>query len=164
MGKQSLDDSIKYSNKELSEARSNLAASGESKSTAEGELAMTSKALSEDSQALDDLHHECMTGAENFEAETKSRDEELKALATAKKIINDGTGASEKLEYGLAQTSFLQLSSGTDLAGFEAVRLIRDLARKQSLPMMAQLASRMASAMRQGNGEDVFAKVKGLIS
>lgn len=60
--------------------------------------------------------------------------------------------------------SLLQLASGQDLAGFEAVRLIRDLARKQHLPMMAQLASRMASVVRQGDGADVFGKVKGLIS
>merc|ERR1719313_2211059 len=101
-----------------------------------------------------------MTGAEDFEAETKSRGEELKALATAKKIIQEATS--------FAQTdSFLQMgmSSGTDLASFEAVRFVRDLAQKQKSTALAQLASRMVTAMRSGhkNG-DPFAKVKGLIS
>jgi len=58
------------------------------------------------------------------------------------------------------------MSSGADLAKFEAVRFIRDLARKTKAPALAQLASRMSSAMRLGSaaGEDPFAKVKGLIT
>jgi len=52
-----------------------------------------------------------------------------------------------------------------DLAHFEAVRFVRDLAHKQKAPALAQLASRMATAMRMGgaSNEDIFAKVKGLI-
>merc|ERR1719333_235570 len=47
------------------------------------------------------------------------------------------------------------------------MRFIRDLARKSKSPALAQLASRMSSAMRLGaaSGEkDVFSKVKGLIT
>jgi uncharacterized coiled-coil DUF342 family protein len=60
----------------------------------------------------------------------------------------------------------LQVASGADLAKVEAVRFIRDLARKSKSPALAQLASRMSSAMRLGAaaGEDPFAKVKGLIT
>jgi len=57
----------------------------------------------------------------------------------------------------------LQLSSRADLANLEAVRLVRDLAQKQQSPALAQLASRMQSAMQSGSS-DVFAKVKSLIS
>merc|ERR1719158_1200760 len=105
-----------------------------------------------------------MKGAEDFEAETKSRGEELKALATAKKVITETTSGAADQSYGFAQMSFLQrssLSSGVDLANFEAVRLVRDLAQKQKSPALAQLASRMAAAM---HSSDPFAKVKGLIS
>merc|ERR1719247_4084187 len=113
-----------------------------------------------------------MTGAEDFEAETKSRGEELKALATAKKILGEALGASAQT-YGAAldQIAFLQISrssisSGVDLAKFEAVRFVRDLAKKENSPALAQLASRMASAIRFGEaaGDDPFAKVKSLIS
>merc|ERR1719324_2360513 len=64
------------------------------------------------------------------------------------------------------QLSFMQVSSSSDLAGVEAVRHIRDLARKTKAPALAQLASRMQSAMRLGAaaGDDPFAKVKGLIT
>jgi len=56
------------------------------------------------------------------------------------------------------------LSSGADLANFEAVRFVRDLARKENSPALAQLAQRMAAAIRSGsNSGDPFAKVKGLI-
>jgi len=94
---------------------------------------------------------------------TKSRGEELGALATAKKVIAEATGGAAEQSYGLNQVSFLQISSGT---GGAAVRFVRDLARKSNAPALAQLASRMQSAMRMGAaaGEDPFAKVKGLIT
>jgi len=92
-------------------------------------------------------------------------------LATAKKVIAESTGGAAAQSYGLAQVSFLQVdrtsvTNGADLAKFEAVRFVRDLARKSKSPALAQLASRMSSAMRLGAaaGEDPFAKVKGLIS
>merc|ERR1719178_438928 len=51
------------------------------------------------------------------------------------------------------------------MANAEAVRFVRDLARKPKSPALAQLASRMASVMRLGSAAgDPFAKVKGLIT
>jgi len=59
----------------------------------------------------------------------------------------------------------MQLSTSSDLAGVEAVRFIRDLSRKTKAPALAQLASRISSAMRLSSGSaDPFAKVKGLIN
>merc|ERR1719194_172953 len=87
----SLKDEIKYAQKDMDGAKKNLGASNEAKATAEGGLSVTSSDLAEDEKALSTLHHDCMTGAEDFEAETKSRGEELKALATAKKIIQEAT-------------------------------------------------------------------------
>merc|ERR1719420_2624569 len=160
---QSLKDEIKYATKDSDAAKKELAASNEAKATAEGDLSVTSKDLAEDEKALADLHQECMTGAEDFEAETKSRGEELKALATAKKIIVEATSGAQDISYSFVQVS---MTSGADLANFEAVRFVRDLAQKQKSTALAQLASRMVSAMRGSHraGEDPFAKVKGLIS
>jgi chromosome segregation ATPase len=166
MLKQSIEDEIKYGQKELAEAKAGIAASGEKKATAEGDLEVTSKDLAEDTKVKGDLHQNSMTTAQDFEAEVKSRAEELKALAEAKKVINEMTGSADDLTYGLNQVSLIQkLSTVTDLAHFEAVRYVRDLARKQNSKALAQLASRMASAMRleSANGADPFAKVKGLI-
>jgi len=166
---QSLKDEIKYASKDMDKAKKDLGASQEAKATAEGDLSVTSKDLSEDTSTLGTLHQDCMRGAEDFEAETKSRGEELKALATAKKVIAEATSGAADLSYSAAsflQVARSQLSSGADLANFEAVRFVRDLAAKEKSPMLSQLASRMAQAMRAGgrNGDDPFAKVKSLIS
>merc|ERR1719395_44977 len=153
----------------MDKAKKGLAESQEKKSVAEGDLDVTSKDLAEDIKAKATLHQDCMTAAEEFELATKSRGEELKALATAKKVIKESTGGSDgaaEQTYGFNQLSFMQLSSSADLAKQEAVRFVRDLSRKTKSPALAQLASRMSSAMRLGAaaGEDPFAKVKGLIT
>merc|ERR1719310_1520251 len=112
-----------------------------------------------------------MGKATDFEATNKSRGEELDALAQAKKVISETTGGADSVVYGLAQTSFLQiskakLSTTTDLANYEVVRFVRDLARKEHSPALAQFAQRVAAAVRvgAGSGSDPFGKVKAMIS
>jgi hypothetical protein len=170
MLKQSLDDQVKFGNKDMGEAKKGLAESGEHKAGAEGDLETTSNALAADSKALADTKQDCMNRAQDYEASTKSRGEELSALAQAHKIISETTAGATSQTYGLIQVSFLQvgrarLSSTVDLAKFEAVRLIRDLAQKENSPALAQLSSRMDTAMRLDSGSaDPFAKVKGLLN
>jgi chromosome segregation ATPase len=171
MLKQSLEDELKFASKDMDSAKKGLAASGGKKATAEGDLAVTEKELAEDVSTLSTLKQDCMTKAQDYEAATKSRAEELKALAAAKQVIADSTGGAAAVAYGLNQVSLLQLtrsrlSSGVDLANYEAVRFVRELGRKQQDPALTQLASRMASAMRlsSGSDQDPFAKVKGLIA
>merc|ERR1719183_1963511 len=121
----------------MNKAKKSLAASAEAKSNAEGDLAVTSKDLASDTSTLATLHKDCMQGAEDFEAETKSRGEELHALATAKKVIAEATAGAAEQSYSFLQTSRSKLSSGVDLANFEAVRLVRDLAQKEKSPALA---------------------------
>lgn len=85
MLKQGLEDEIKYANKDLGETKKGLAKTEETKATAEGDLSVASKDLKEDTETLATLHQDCLEKANDFEAETKSRGEELKALALAKK-------------------------------------------------------------------------------
>merc|ERR1719335_44900 len=160
---QSLKDEIKYATKDMDKAKKDLAKSAETQAAAEGDLEVTSKDLAEDIKSLATLHQDCMTRAEDFEAETKSRGEELKALSTAKKVIVEATSGAAEQSYSFVQVS---MSSGADLANFEAVRFVRDLAQKHKSAALAQLASRMATVMRSSHraGADPFAKVKGLIS
>jgi len=157
--KQSLTDEIAYQNKELSEAQKGVADGSENKATAEGDLSVTSKELAEDVKAKGGLHQACMAKATAFEAETRSRGEELDALAKAKAIIKEATSGA-----ALDQLSFVQrslLTSGRDLHRYEAVRLVRDLAHKHHSGALVQLASKMATALQSS---DSFAKIKGLIS
>merc|ERR1719201_2140129 len=130
MLKQSLTDEIEFANKDMDKAKKNLAESQESKATAEGDLASTSKDLADDVATKSTLHQDCMAAAEEFELAVKSRGEELNALATAKKVIVEATGGAAGQSYGLNQASFFQTSSyrmrsGADLSKFEAVRFIR---------------------------------------
>jgi len=161
MLKQSLTDEINFANKEMGEAKQSKSGSEESKATASGDLDVTTTDLNNDLSELGNLHHECMTKAQEFETETTSRGEELKALATAKKIIIEATS--------LAQVSLLQkarISTRQDLVNFETARFVRDLAKKQQSTELAQLASRITSTVRFSGGsrDDIFAKIKGLIS
>merc|ERR1719230_1847119 len=155
MLKQSLTDAIKFGNKDKDKAQANLAASGEAKAKAEGDLSVTTKDLDEDISSLSDLHRDCMQKAQDFEAETNGRHAELKALAEAKKVIVENTGGAEAQSYGFLQVSRAQLTTGQGLAQYEAVRFVRDLARKEGSAALAQLSSRMSAAMH-GSG-DVFA-------
>jgi len=155
--KQALTDEMKYANKDMDAAKKGLAESSEIKAAAEGDLGVTTKDLNEDTNALGSLHQDCMTKAEDFEAETTSRGEELKALAMAKKAVTENTGGATDQQY-----SFMQLSS--DSKNFEVIRMVKDLARKQHAPELAQLASRLGSAIRLNHGADVFAKIKDMIS
>jgi len=166
MLKQSLEDEISYANKELDEAKKGIAVSSEKKSNAEGDLDATSKELASDITTKETLHGKCLEAAEEFQATTKSRGEELKVLAQAKTTIQEATeGSSLALDQAASflQVSRSSLASGEDLANFEAVHLVRDLARQQHSQVLAQLAVRMASVMRAG-GANPFEKVKGLIT
>jgi vacuolar-type H+-ATPase subunit I/STV1 len=60
MLKQSLEDSIKFANDDLTDTKKGRSASEEKKSTAEGDLEVTEKALKSDVQELADLHRDCM--------------------------------------------------------------------------------------------------------
>merc|ERR1719174_2726613 len=158
----------------MAKTKKALAATEESKATATGDLDVASKGLAQDESTLSTLHQDCLEKANDFEAETKSRGEELKALGLAKKIIAETSSGADDLAYGLDQVSFLQwssvradaaINSAADLANFEAVRLVRDLARKTGDAALTQLAARMAAAIRRAKGgsADPFGKVKELI-
>eukprot|EP00746_Dinoflagellata_sp_MGD_P153601 gnl/MRDRNA2_/MRDRNA2_84334_c0_seq4.p1 gnl/MRDRNA2_/MRDRNA2_84334_c0~~gnl/MRDRNA2_/MRDRNA2_84334_c0_seq4.p1 ORF type:complete len:713 (-),score=263.05 gnl/MRDRNA2_/MRDRNA2_84334_c0_seq4:19-2079(-) len=161
-----ISDAIKFGKKELDKTQKNKAAAGETQATAEGDLAVVSKSLAEDIKQLADTHHDCMTKAQDFELEMKSRAEELKALAEAKKVISEMTGGATSQTYSFLQVSTeSRLKTQADLANFEAVRHIEALARRLGSTALAQLAQRMDAAARLGgtSGDDPFAKVKGLI-
>merc|ERR1719316_1624677 len=91
MLKQSLTDSVANANKDMDKAKKGLSESQENKANAQGDLDVTSKDLAEEIKTKSTLHQDCMNAAEEFEVSTKSRGEELTALATAKKVIKEAT-------------------------------------------------------------------------
>merc|ERR1719247_60158 len=102
-----------------------------------------------------------MTTAADHEATVAAREEELAVIAKAKKILEETSGGGVSQSY-----SFVQIKTGTDLTNTEVITAIKQLAQEQHSAALAQLASRIAAVATYGSasGEDVFAKIKGLIS
>merc|ERR1719389_1054663 len=97
-----------FGTKELGETKAAKAAAEETKAIGEADLATAEKAAAEGTKHLNDLQNECMTAATEYETSQHSREEELTALATAKKILEEKTGGATSREY-----SFIQLKSTT---------------------------------------------------
>jgi chromosome segregation ATPase len=109
-----------------------------------------------------------MTVAADHEATVKSREEELKTIATAKKILTESTSGAEEKTYSFIQAvsqTGSSLHTRADLANAEIVSLVKKLAREQHSEALAQLASKIQAVVRYGasNGDDPFEKVKALI-
>merc|ERR1719217_1782810 len=166
MMKQSLEDQIAADNKNLNEEKSAKDAAAEGKATAEGDLAVTTKSLANNEEALATANSDCMTTAADHEATVAARTEELKVIATAEKILKDSTSGAEGQTYSLLQMAAAsKMKTHADLANSEVITLVKKLAHDHHSAALAQLASRIAVIARYGskNGGDPFAKVKGLI-
>jgi chromosome segregation ATPase len=169
--KQSLDDQMAADTKDLTEEKAAKAAAEEGKATAEGDLAVTIKDLKNSEEALATANSDCMTTAADHEATVAARTEELKVIATAKKILTESTSGAVEQTYSFLQTSSAsaaasKLQTRADLANSEVIAMIKKLAQQQHSSALAQLASRISAVVKYGgrNGDDPFKKVKGLIS
>jgi len=154
--RQGLEDEIKYGKKTMAEAKKQHALKSQAKAGSEGDLKAASAELEADVKAKVALHQACMTKAQDYEAESKSRAEELKALEEAREVLLEKTSGAADLSYSFIQASIVSASPSV-------LRLVRDLSRKQDSPALAQLASRMESVMKHSSGADGFGKVKSLI-
>jgi len=166
--KASLSDEIRFSIEDKEEAYKQLLAAREEKAIDEGDLGTTIKDVEADVKTLADLRRVCISKVEEFTAMHKSRGEELKALAEAKKVIKETMGGASAKSYGPA-ASFMQLASTSATHGAlakQALQTVMNLARQDGSTELSQLASKITAAMRAGSlsGEDPFAKVVGMIS
>lgn len=163
----SLQRKIAQAQTDMIDTKKAIGVAGQTRAQAEGDLEITKKDLAEDEKSLGTLHRECMNKAADYQEETGSRGAELKALATAKKVIKEMTGAAEEDTYGKA-ASFLQVASGSYVASpaVRAVRLVKDIGKEQKMSALLDMAHKMESVIRNSaiSGEDPFAKVKSMIS
>merc|ERR1719182_1360296 len=163
MLKQKLEDAIAFGEKTLAETKKAKAAAEEAKAVAEGELETASKNLSDDETHLKDLQQECMTAAEEDTESKTSRAEELEALGTAKKILEEKTGAASDRAYSFIQIGTVsKAGTKTKEVKQHVLDLLQSLAKKNNDKQLSLLAQRIQSAAMLG--EDPFAKIKGLIS
>jgi len=171
MLKQSLTDQVEADTKDSNEEKATKAAMQETKAVAEGDLVETSKDLENDKSALATAGSTCMTIAGDHESSMKSRQEELNALALAKKALSETTSGAAEQSYSFLEISHQNaqgsaLHTHLDLANLEIVNLIKKIAKENHSTALAQLASRIAATIRYGGaaGQDPFAKVKDLIA
>merc|ERR1719163_2332011 len=165
MLKQKIEDAVAFGEKTLAETKAAKAAAEEAKAVAEGELETASKNLADDETHLKDLQQECMTASEEDTESKESRAEELEALATAKKILEEKTGAASDRAYSFIQIGTVSKAGSKTKAKQvkqEILDLLQGLAEKNGDKQMSLLAQRVQTAAMLG--EDPFAKIKGLIS
>jgi len=164
MLKQSLEDQIKFDTKDMDDEKAAKAEAAQGKAAAEGDLDVATKELKAAEEELEMTNANCMQVAADHEATVKGRDEELKTIAEALKILKETTSGAEKETYSLLQIKST-LRTSADLAGSEVVAVVKRLAKEHHSAALAQLASRISAVIRYGaaSGEDPFVKVKGLI-
>jgi len=166
MLKQSLEDQAADDKKDMDEEKASKAEAAETKSVAQGDLGNTQKDLADGEKTLAAAQNNCIQVSEDHQATVASRKAELQTIAEAKKILEDSTSGAVGQTYSFLQVSSVsRMQTRADLANAEVVNLIKKLAEKQHSSGLAQLASRISTVIRYGalGGDDVFAKVKGLI-
>eukprot|EP00933_Yihiella_yeosuensis_P071816 TRINITY_DN80057_c0_g1_i1.p1 TRINITY_DN80057_c0_g1~~TRINITY_DN80057_c0_g1_i1.p1 ORF type:complete len:709 (+),score=238.47 TRINITY_DN80057_c0_g1_i1:60-2186(+) len=168
-----LKDEIKFAKSDLSEAQSKLGDSRQRKTVAEGDLATTKKDMEEDRKSEKELEKTCVAKAEDFRKEEKDREEEKKAIEKAIEVINEKAGKLAFVSTSETETyvSFVQVAAAATMSSHrhvaeKAIHRVKSLALQQDNPILAQLATRMESALRHrsSSGADPFEKVKGMIT
>jgi len=162
---QQLEDNIAAAEDTVSKKTSARAGELDANAEAKGDLVVTTKALAEDSNVLDETNAECRMKSEEFEKNQVVRGEEMEAIKKAIEIVSsdDVKGAGEThLPAALLQrkaTSLAQLrssrSEGNPATRKQAAAYLQAQAKK--------LNSRYLSVMANRVKEDPFGKVKSMI-
>jgi chromosome segregation ATPase len=156
-----LKEKVRNANDELSDAKHHKAAAEETKASTEGDLAVTSKDADSDKNELASLQTDCMVKASDHQASVEERNEELKAMEAAKKIIEESMGAATNRAYSLLEVQ----SKARSQDYIDVIDELKALSRKHNDFSLSLLTSQISSTVKtaSSSGVDPFAKVKGLI-
>jgi len=150
--KQGLEYEIQSLNKELAESTQSKQKAAEELAAAEKDLAVELKGKADDLAFLQDLQRDYNSKARDFEVEFKDANGELKALGSAKAILEKKFAA------------FLQTGSHTTL---RLATRARDDMKSKALRMIQQLGKRLHStalvALAYRAAADPFAKVRAMV-
>jgi chromosome segregation ATPase len=144
---QSLKDSIKFSSSDLEKAKQNQANEAQIKALATKDLEKVTKSLAADETTLSDLQRDSRREASDAEMERKTRGEELQALGTAKEALQGKASGAALLQIFQSKRSTIRSSS--DLAHFEVVRILRNLATSHDSKKLALLSRQVDALMLQ---------------
>merc|ERR1719265_1123560 len=99
MLKQSLEGQIGADSKDMEEEKTAKAEAEEQKATDEGDLAVTTKDLAENEAELAKITSGCLQTAADYEEAIRAREEELKVIGEAKKILQETTAGAVSQSY-----------------------------------------------------------------
>jgi len=150
--KQSLEDEISVSKKQLSQATLQKSNTEEELHAAEEDLTTTKKVLADDESYLAELKESCTAKATEWSIRQKDAGEETAAIEKAKEILSTGVKV-------FLQTSSMTRTTDEDVEHAQrraaAVRTLRGLAKKYNTFGLLELSMSAKS--------DPFGKVRGLI-
>jgi len=150
--KQSLEDEISVSKKQLSQATLQKSTTEEELHAAEEELTTTKKVLADDESYLAELKESCTAKATAWSIRQKDAGEETAAIEKAKEILSTGVKV-------FLQTSSMTRTKDEDVETAQrrasAVRTLRALAKKYNTFGLLEISMSAQS--------DPFGKIRGLI-
>jgi len=155
MLEQSLTDSIEHSNEALEASKASSSAKKEAIGIASGDLAVATKTLAEDKKYLENVGMMCQQKASEWEMRKKSRAKELKALEEAKAILSKKFSLLSGEEYGMIQVAHRSRREDDNR------QAVADYLDGQAQKLHSVALSQLATRFR--DGDDPFAKVKGMI-
>jgi len=187
--KMSLASEITTQEQDVKEAKVKKVETTETKSVDVGELGVTIQDIQDEVKNLADLRKICLAKVQEFTVMHASRDEELKALLHAKKVLTQMSLAGSATVYEdedshESPASLFQLAASSTKVSFKSgmstaarttsqsalsskyLQTIRLLAKKEGSRELAQLASRVTAVLRafSDSAENPFAKITGMIS
>merc|ERR1719235_2389287 len=154
----SLSGEISHNAEKTATATKAKAGAEESKATAEGDLAETTKTKAADEEYSASLKTECETAASEWAARQASAKEEMGAIDKAKEILVSGVVAFVQSGAKLTKRADFDDDSESDAASEVRVKLVKKI---QSLGKQFHSFGLMQLASVAGS--DPFVKIRGLI-
>merc|ERR1719433_935737 len=112
----------------MNDEKAGKAAAEGTKVASQSDLDMTNEELANSKKQLATAQSSCLKVAADYEATVAARNEELKVIAQAQKILAETTSGATSQTYSLVQLGSSQLQSRADLAGREVVDIVRRIA------------------------------------
>mmetsp|Transcript_13111 Transcript_13111/g.32237 ORF Transcript_13111/g.32237 Transcript_13111/m.32237 type:complete len:658 (-) Transcript_13111:9-1982(-) len=160
-----LTDKVEFDKQTRAEKAASRADANKASAEAQGLLAETQQAHSEDTKFLEDLNAECKKNSEEFELRQETRGEEIKAIGKAIEILSSDAVSGNSEKYRLLQkssTAFIQVRS--------SLQIMENPKQEKLFTFLQSAAARLSSeklsfiAATVGAGRDPMAKVKEMIS
>merc|ERR1719160_1917 len=153
-----LEAELSHSQDKLATAKKTKASAQESKATAEGDLAETTKTKAADTEYSESLKTECELAEKEWAARQASAKEEMAAIEKAKEILVSGVVAFVQSKSKISSKNFDDSDSTDDAKDEVRVKLVQKIQQ-----LGKQFHSFGLMQLASVAGSDPFVKIRGLI-